>query len=145
MKAVGNIKAITQQRSSKLANVEIHISSVQYVTSKKDGRYFQDYAYEEELETPLVITGDCLARADKNKQPEGDFEFNVYDKVDGEYVLNENKRLEVTVVYDFEEDVTIISALDYTVTLPPAEFEQFRKEREKEKGFKQTKTSRKRF
>ncbi|AKQ45140.1 hypothetical protein TH63_05020 [Rufibacter radiotolerans] len=136
MKVVGNIKSITPQRSSKKQAIELHIDRVEYVTSKKDGRYYQDFNYIDDLDTPLVITGDCLALSTDKKLDEDEYEFHVYDKVGEEYVLNKDKYLFLSMAYDFDEDQHILSEVDYTITLPPDEFDQFKKERENEKALK---------
>ena len=136
MKVVGNIKSITPQRSTKKQAIELHIDRVEYVTSKKDGRYYQDFNYIDDLDTPLVITGDCLALSTDKKLEEGEYEFNVYEKAEDGYALNPNKYLFLTMVYDFDEDQEILSEVDYTITLPPDEFDQFKKERDNEKALK---------
>jgi hypothetical protein len=136
MKVVGNIKSITPQRSTKKKAIELHIDRVEYVTSKKDGRYFQDFNYIEDLDTPLVLTGDCLALSTDKKLEEGEYEFQVYDTKGEEYVLNKDKYLYLNMVYDFDEDQDILSEVDYTVTLAPEVFDQYKKERENEKALK---------
>jgi hypothetical protein len=136
MKVVGNIKSITPQRSTKKKAIELHIDRVEYVTSKKDGRYFQDFNYIEDLDTPLVLTGDCLALSTDKKLEEGEYEFHVYDKEGEEYVLNKDKYLYLNMVYDFDENQDILSEVDYTVTLAPEAFDQYKKERENEKALK---------
>ncbi|WP_192821307.1 hypothetical protein [Rufibacter sp. LB8] len=134
MKIVGNIQAITPNRSSKNKNVELHIDRVEYLTQKKDGRYYQDFDYIDDLDSPLVITGDFLALATDKKLPEGELAFKVYDLVEGEYVHNPQKYLAITLFYDFDENQTILSEVDYVITLDRETFEQLMAAREKEKG-----------
>jgi len=93
-------------------------------------------------DNPLVITGDCLARITDKKLEQGEFEFKVFDKIGEEYELNPNKRLSLTTEYDFDEDLTIVTSVSYSVSLPPAEFEQIKNAREKEKTFKNRKSGR---
>ncbi|GGK78573.1 hypothetical protein ACD591_09005 [Rufibacter glacialis] len=136
MKVIGNVLDITPQRDSRHQGVEVHLDTVEYLTSKKDGRYYQDFEYEVELETPLVLTGDCLARTDARKPKDGEYEFKVFDKVGEEYVLNPDKKLYLTLEYDFDDDVTILSSAYYSVTLSNEEFTKFKTEQEKEKSRK---------
>ncbi|WP_210490634.1 hypothetical protein [Rufibacter aurantiacus] len=136
MKAIGNILNINTQRDSRHKGIEVHLDSIEYLTSKKDGRYYQDFEYLDELETPLVITGDCLARVSGKPSADGEYEFKVYDKVGEEYVLNPDKKLYLTVVYDFDEDLNILSEAYYSVNMPNEEFTQFKMEKEKEKSRK---------
>ncbi|MFC6998828.1 hypothetical protein [Rufibacter roseus] len=133
MKVVGNLRNIGTKRDSKNAGIEIHLDQVEYLTSKKDGRYFQEYEYIDELESSMVITGDCLALDSSKKLDEGEYEFKVYDKIGEEYVLNENKQLTLTMVYDFEENLHILSIASYHVTLAPDDFKELKKTKEREK------------
>ncbi|RNI29185.1 hypothetical protein [Rufibacter latericius] len=136
MKVIGNILDISTQRDSRHQNIEVYLDDIEYLTSKKDGRYYQDFEYLVELETPLVITGDCLARVSGKKPQDGEYEFKVFDREGEEYVHNPAKQLFLTLEYDFDEDLIILSSAYYSVTLPNDEFEKFRTEQEKEKSRK---------
>jgi hypothetical protein len=136
MRVTGNIFDITTQRDSRHKDIEVYLDTIEYLTSKKDGRYYQDFEYIDELETPLVITGDCLARVSAKKADDGEYEFKVYDKVGEEYVHNPDKKLYLTLEYDFDEDLTILSSASYYVTMPNEEFTKFRTEKEKENSRK---------
>ncbi|MCC9168081.1 hypothetical protein [Pontibacter harenae] len=129
MKLIGNILDIKQNRENGNKDIEVHISRVTYITNKKDGRFFQPFDFEDELETPLILTGDLLARKNYKQQEEGEFEFKVFDLEDGEYVLNENKELSLTVAYDPDADLRIVNSLYYEITISNEEFEQLKKER----------------
>ena len=143
MKLTGDLRKIGTKRDSKFQDISLQIKKVEYLTYKKDGHYFQAFDYEVELEEPVIITGDRLAR--KNlKLPEGELHFEVYDKQGGEYVLNENVKLEVELEYDFEEDVLLLTSVYYAVTLAPKDFEFLKKELEKEKAFRNRKGNKKR-
>src|SRR5687768_757267 len=107
MKLTGDIRKITTTRSSKHQDIVLEIDTIEYLTHKKDGRYFQAFNYEDEPDAPLIITGDRLARKKIKPTEEGEYEFHVYDLVDGEYILNENLDLEVQIEYDFDEDIII--------------------------------------
>src|SRR5688572_3473189 len=144
MKLTGDIKKITTKRDSKHQGIELEIDKIEYITHKKDGRYFQTFDYEVELETPLIITGDQLALKHQKPLEEGEYEYNVFDKVEDEYVLNDNIQLELTLAYDFEEGLTFLSSGYYAVTLPPKEFEKLKTEKEKEKAFMNRKGKKKR-
>jgi len=139
MKLNGDIRKIGMKRDSKFQDISVEIDKVEYLTHKKDGRYFQAFDYEVELETPLIITGDRLAKKNQKPMEEGELEFLVYDIVNGEYVLNENVQLEVITAFDFEENLLILSWGYYGITIPPKEFEALKKEHEKLKGFKSRK------
>src|SRR6478736_8073709 len=133
MKLTGDLRKIGAKRDRKFQDISLQIKKLEYLTYKKDGHYFQAFDYEVELEEPVLITGDRLAR--KNlKLPEGELHFEVYDKQGGEYVLNENVKLEVELEYDFEEDVLLLTSVYYAVTLTPKDFEFLKKELEKEKA-----------
>ncbi|WP_299759106.1 hypothetical protein [uncultured Pontibacter sp.] len=133
MKLIGNILDIKNTRDSRNSEIELHISRVEYVTHKKDGRFYQPFEFEDELDTPLVITGDCLARINNKLLKEGEYEFEVYDKVDEEYILNPDKQLSLSIEYDFDADVTILSSLYYTVIVSNEEFKEIKAERNKQK------------
>ena len=139
MRLIGNIQNIKHSRDNRNKDIEVHISTVEYITQKKDGRFFQPFDYVDELETPLIITGDCLARTDNKHLEEGEYEFKVYDKAGEDYELNPNKYLSLSTAYDFDADVTILTSLYYTVTVSNEEFEQIRKERNKAKKQKKGK------
>lgn len=130
MKLVGNILSITKQREDNNKKVEIHLDRVEYVTYKKDGHYSQPFDFVDDLSTPLIITGDHLSRTNPIRSNEGDHEFKVYDKAeDGSYVLNETKSLKLTTEYDYDLDITILSAAEFTITVSNEEFKQIQKER----------------
>ena len=139
MKLTGDISKIKTKREDQNQQIVLEINRIEYLTHKKDGHYFQAFDYDVELETPIIITGDRLARKHAKPGKEGEIEFLVYDKTEAGYVLNENVALEIEVAYDFEEDLQILSSVYYSVTLPPKEFELLKKELEKEKAFKNRK------
>src|SRR5688572_7771970 len=139
MKLTGDIRKIGLKRNNKFQDISLEIDKVEYLTHKKDGRYFQAFDYEVELENPIVITGDRLAKKDLKPTEEGELEFQVYDLIEGEYVLNENVQLEIITAYDFDEDLLILSSVYYAVTIPPKDFEALKKEQEKSKAFKNRK------
>lgn len=132
MKLIGNIQHIKSKRDSNLRNIELHLERVEYVTNRKDGKYLQPFNFIDELATPLVITGDCLARIQDKGLQDGEFDFNVYDKVGDEYVLHEGKLLSILLVYDEEANQHILSSIEYTVTVSNEEFKQLKAERSKE-------------
>lgn len=131
MKLVGNIRQIKQHRDSNNEQVELHVDKVEYITHKKDGKYYQPFDFVEELDTPLVITGDCLALASTKHIAEGENFFVVFDKVGGGYELNGNKQLALTVAHDFESDTTLVTSATYTVTVSNEEFTQLKSDRSK--------------
>ena len=139
MRLKGNILDIKFKRETKNQEIELYINKIDYITHKKDGKYFQPFDFEDVPDTPLVITGDCLARIQNNLLDEGEYEFQVYDKEGDEYVLNENKLLTITMMYDEEEQQPILSAVTYEVTLPNEEFKQLKAERHKAKSGKKGK------
>lgn len=139
MRLTGDIRKITTKRDSKNQDIEILIDRVEYLTHKKDGNYFQTFDYEVALETPLVITGDRLALKNAKPSADGEYEYNVYELVGEEYVLNADKILDLTLAYYPEEDLTILSTGYYAETLPPKEFELLKKEHEKKNSFKNRK------
>ncbi|ARS34559.1 hypothetical protein [Pontibacter actiniarum] len=139
MKLVGNIQDIRGSRNTKNEGIALHIDRIEYVTHKKDGRFFQPFDLEVELETPLVITGDCLARTDNKHLEEGEYEFLVYDKVDDGYELNESKQLSIETAYDYDADVTILRSVYYTVTVSNEEFKQLKTEQGKARAAKKGK------
>ncbi len=143
MRLTGNILQIKNKPDPRNKAIEIQIDAIEYLTSKKDGRYFQEFDYIDLLETPLLLTGDCLAVDTSKKQPEGEFEFKVYDKVGDDYVLNPNKELWLNTVIDPEENIRILIEMNYSERLPKEEFELLKSTREKEKAFKNRKGNKK--
>ena len=139
MKLTGDIRKISTKREDRFQDISLEINRIEYLTHKKDGHYFQAFDLEVNLEKPLVITGDQLARKHAKPGSEGELEFRVYDKAGDEYVPNEGKILEVEVEYDFEEDLLILSSVYYAETLAPKEFEALKKEHEKQKAFQNRK------
>ncbi|PRY10190.1 hypothetical protein CLV24_115107 [Pontibacter ummariensis] len=131
MRLTGNLRDIKTQRDDQLQDIVLHIDKVEYLTQKKDGKYFQPFEFVDELDTPLVITGDRLSRTDTKHLEEGEHEFNVYDKVDGAYELNPNKHLSVTTEYDFDLDLTILTSVSYVVTVSNEEFTEIKQEKHK--------------
>ncbi|OKL38725.1 hypothetical protein [Pontibacter flavimaris] len=133
MKLIGNINDIKYSRENKNQDTALHISKVEYITHKKDGRFFQPFDLEVELTEPIVITGDRLARIQNPLLEKGEYEFEVYDIVDNAYVLNPEKQLSLSIEYDFDLDVTILSSLYYTVTVSNEEFKELKAEHIKQK------------
>lgn len=131
MKLTGNILDIKQKRDSRHQDIALEINRIEYVTHKKDGRYYQPFEFVDELEKPLVITGDCLSRINNNHLEEGEYEFNVFDKAGDDYVLNENKFLSITTAYDYDDQLMILSSVLYTVTVTNEEFKQIKTDRYK--------------
>ncbi|WP_026464253.1 hypothetical protein [Adhaeribacter aquaticus] len=142
MKVTGNITQIKNKRSNQHKDIEIHVDKIEYITQRKDGRYYQPFDLTEELETPLVITGDCLARTEAPNSEEGELEFKVYDKIEEEYVLNPHKQLLLSMVYDFDEDENILTSVIYSVTIDNEEFKNLENKLTKEKIFKNRGTKR---
>ena len=138
MRLTGNISDIKQKRDSKNAGIEVYINKIEYITYKKDGKYFQPFDYEVELEEPIVITGDRLAQTSNSQPAEGDYEFNVYEKVDGEYVLNPDKQLSLTTSFVEEAGIVVLTSVYYTVVVSNDEFKELKrighKERVAKKG-----------
>jgi hypothetical protein len=133
MKLIGNIQDIKNTREDKNKAIEVHVDRVEYITQMKDGRYYQPFDYVDELNTPLVITGDCLSRTNMKPAEEGEYAFQVYDKVDDAYELNPNKELSLTVTYDFDADLTILTSVYYTITVSNEEFRKLKSEKHKER------------
>ncbi|TPE42976.1 hypothetical protein [Pontibacter mangrovi] len=133
MKLIGNIRDIKHARENKNQDIELHISRVEYITHKKDGRFFQPFDLEVELEEPIIITGDRLARVQNKLLEEGEYEFEVYDKEDEAYVLNPDKQLSLSIEYDFDADITILSSLYYTVTVSNEEFKELKAKAHKDR------------
>ncbi|MBC5773027.1 hypothetical protein H8S95_03040 [Pontibacter sp. KCTC 32443] len=133
MRLTGNIHDIKAKRDDANKGIELQLDKIEYITHRKDGKYYQPFDFVDELDKPLVITGDCLARVSSKQLEEGEYEFQVYDKVGDEYVLNPNKELALTVTYDFDADLTILTEIYYTVTVSNEEFKQIKTERNKAK------------
>ena len=131
MKLVGNIRQIKQHRDSSNREIELHLDNIEYITHRKDGKYYQPFDFVDELDEPLIITGDCLALADSRHMADGENTFRVFDKTGEDYVLNENKHLSLTLAYDFDSDTTILASATYTVTIPNEDFKQLKSERSK--------------
>ncbi len=131
MKLTGNILAIRQKREDKNQQITLALHTVTYVTYKKDGKYHQPFEYEDEIEVPVILTGDCLARTDNRHLEEGAFEFHVFDKVGDTYVLNDDKFLSITTVYDDESQEVILSSAYYSVVLTNEAFKQLKTDRSK--------------
>lgn len=133
MKVVGHLPNITKNRDSKNQDIEIHVDQVEYLTSKKDGRYYQDFEYIDVLDTPLVITGDCLSLRTDKKLDEGEFQYHVFEKEGERYERLEKHLLWLTMTYDFDENVSILSEVTYSITLPGDAFRELKKTKEREK------------
>lgn len=131
MKLTGNILNIKNKRDDRNAGILIEVDKIEYVTYKKDGKYYQPFNLEVELEEPIVITGDQLALKPVKHLQEGEYDFDVYDREGDDYVLNENKFLSVLMMYDEEEQEHFLSSVEYTVTLPNEEFKALKEEQHK--------------
>lgn len=131
MRLKGNIQDIKAKRDSNNKGIEIHLDKIEYITQKKDGKYYQPFDLVFDLAEPIVITGDCLARIPNKQLEEGEYEFQVYDKEGEEYVLNPDKELALTVTYDFEADLNILTEVYYTVTISNEEFKVLKAEQHK--------------
>lgn len=142
MRLTGNIHQIKNSRDSSNRDIAVHINTVEYVTQKKDGRYYQAFDFVEELDTPLVITGDCLALIPSKHAAEGEYAFNVFDKTGEDYALNENKHLSLTVAYDYDMDIAILTSASYVITVSNEEFTQIKSERSKARKQKKGRKSR---
>jgi len=129
MRLAGNILDIKEKRDSRHQDIALYIDRVEYITLRKDGKYFQPFDFVDELDTPLVLTGDCLARITDKNLDEGEYAFQVYDKTDAGYALNENKHLSLSLEYDFDEQQAILSSVYYTVTVSNEEFKQIKRDR----------------
>lgn len=133
MRLTGNLQDIKSKRDSNNSGIEIQLDKIEYVTHKKDGKYYQPFDLIVELDKPLILTGDCLARIPNKQLEEGEYEFQVYDKVGDEYVLNPNKELALTITYDFDTDLTILTEVYYTVTVTNEEYKELKSEKHKAK------------
>ncbi len=133
MRLVGNISDIKHKRDNKNEGIQVYVDKIEYITHKKDGKYYQPFDYEVELEEPIMITGDCLSQTGNSQPKEGEYEFDVYDKVGDEYVHNPDKQLSLTIVYDFDTDLTILSSVYYTVVVSNEEFKELKRLGHKER------------
>ncbi|MBD1395728.1 hypothetical protein H9Q13_00995 [Pontibacter sp. JH31] len=131
MKLTGNILNVKNKRDDRHAGITLEIDKIEYITHKKDGKYYQPFDLMVELDEPVTLTGDCLARKEDKNLPEGEYDFLVYDKEGDDYVLNENKFLSVLLVYDDEEHEHILSSVEYTITVPNDEFKVLKEEQHK--------------
>jgi hypothetical protein len=136
MKLTGNILNVKNKRDDRNAGIAIEVDKIEYITYKKDGKYYQPFNLTVDLETPLVITGDCLARKVDKHLPEGEYDFLVYDKEGDDYVLNESKFLSILMIYDEEEQEHFLSSVEYNVTLPNDEFKVLKEEAHKNRTAK---------
>jgi len=133
MKLIGDILRIKNQRDSRNQDIEIQVDQISYLTHKKDGRFFQPFEFEDVLDTPLIITGDCLSRAPNTDFEEEDYSFHVFDKTNDTYTLNPTKQLSLTLVYAEEAEQTILSTGTYSITVSNEEFAQIKRDRSKDK------------
>ncbi|MFD2512288.1 hypothetical protein ACFSRY_00300 [Pontibacter locisalis] len=133
MKLTGNLLRIKNKRDDDNHDITLEIDKVEYITYKKDGRFYQPFDFVDELEAPILITGDRLARITGKHLQEGEHEFQVYDEVEGGFELNENKKLTATTEYDFDADLTILTSVEYTLIVSNEEFKQIKKDRSEEK------------
>jgi hypothetical protein len=133
MTLTGNILEITSKRDNRHQAIKLQVDQVEYITSRKDGHFFQDFEYVHPLDTPLVITGDCLARSTNKYTGPGEYVFQVFDKVGDAYVLNEQKELVITMEHIEEENLTILTSVAYSVRVSNQEFNQIKKDKNKEK------------
>lgn len=131
MKLTGNILNVKNKRDDRQAGIALEVDKIEYITYKKDGKYFQPFNLEVELEEPIIITGDRLARREDKHLPEGEYDFDVYDKEGEEYVLNENKFLSVLLVYDEDEQEHFLSSVEYHETVSNEEFKVLKEEQHK--------------
>ena len=131
MRLKGNIQDIKTKRDNANSTIELHIDRIEYITHKKDGKYYQPFELVVAIAEPIVITGDCLANIPNKQLEEGEFEYEVYDKEGDEYVLNPDKKLALTVAYDFDTDQRILTELYYTVTIDNEEFKKLKTEQHK--------------
>jgi hypothetical protein len=136
MTLTGNILNITTKRDSSHREVALQVDKVEYITSRKDGHFFQDFDFVDVLDTPLVLTGDCLARVDNKKEAPGEYEFKIFDKVGQEYVRNAQKHLLITMAYIEEDNLTILTSVSYSVRVSNEEFQQIKRDKNKEKMLK---------
>jgi hypothetical protein len=136
MRLTGNLSNIKTKREDSNKDIVLEIDKVEYITYKKDGRFYQPFDFLDELDQPFTITGDHLARITGKHIQEGEHEFHVFDKTEDGYTLNENKQLSLTTEYDFDADLTILTSVEYTVTVTNEDFQQIKRERSAEKKAK---------
>ncbi|WP_439882623.1 hypothetical protein ACSX1A_05520 [Pontibacter sp. MBLB2868] len=139
MRLTGNIQQIKNKRDDNNSEIILQVDQIEYITHKKDGRFYQPFDFVDELDTPIIITGDRLARITGKHLEEGEHEFAVYDKTPEGYELNENKKLHLTTTYDFDTDLTILRFIDYTVTVSNEEFQQIKRDRSEANKAKKSK------
>ncbi|MDX5346798.1 MAG: hypothetical protein LPK19_06095 [Hymenobacteraceae bacterium] len=144
MKLIGNLLNIKTKREDKNKNIELYFDQIEYVTAKRDGHYTQEFSFVEDLEQPLILTGDCLARTTNKDLEENEYEFDVYDKVGDEYVLNPDKYLSVLLINDVDLDEPILTSVYYTITVSPVELREIEAKKTKEQKFKNRKGKKKR-
>ncbi len=131
MKLTGNLLNVKSKRDDRNASITVTVDKIEYITYKKDGKYYQPFNLEVALDEPLTITGDRLARRPDKHLQEGEYDFDVYDLEDGEYVLNENKFLSVLLMYDEEEQEHFMSSVEYQETVSGEEFKRLKEEQHK--------------
>lgn len=131
MKLTGNLLNVKTKRDDRNADITVVVDKIEYITYKKDGKYYQPFNLEVALNEPLAITGDRLARRPDKHLQEGECDFDVYDVEDGEYVLNEHKFLSVLLVYDEEEQEHFMSSVEYQETVSGEEFKRLKEEQHK--------------
>ncbi|GEO05433.1 hypothetical protein AAE02nite_30970 [Adhaeribacter aerolatus] len=134
MNIKGDILQIKNKRDSKHQDIQIQIDTITYITHKKDGRYFQPFELIDNLQNSLLLTGDQLARSDNKYLEEGEHEFKVYDKAGDNYELNPNKHLLVTLEYDFDLAESILTSVEYSVTVSTEEFKELQNRKNLPKG-----------
>lgn len=142
MRLKGDLQRIKTKREDSNRDIELLLDKIEYITYKKDGRFFQPFDFTDELDVPLSITGDQLARLTGKHLEEGEHEFLVYDKTEAGYELNENKKLLLTTAYDFDADITILTSVEYTVTVSNEEFQEIKRDRSEAKKAKKSRSNR---
>jgi hypothetical protein len=128
MKLTGDLLRVKTKRENKNADIRLEIDEVEYITHKKDGRFFQPFDHVAQLNPPLFITGDCLSRAPAADFDDEDYRFFVYEKEGETYVQNPDKRLVVTIVQVEETGETLLHSGTYTVTISNDAFEDIKRE-----------------
>lgn len=144
MKLTGNILNVKNKRDDRNAGIALELDKIEYITYKKDGKYFQPFDLMVELEDPITITGDCLARKDDKHLQEGEYDFDVYDKEGNDFVLNESKFLSVLLMYDEEAQEHFLSSVEYQVTVSNEEFKVLKEEQHKSRVAQKGKSRKKR-
>jgi len=133
MRLTGDIKKIKQKRDDQNKDIAIEVDKIEYITYKKDGKYFQPFDFTDELDIPFVLTGDLLARNISKYTEEGEHQFHVYDLVDDEYILNPDKQLLLNTAFDFDLGQMILTFVHYTITVSNEEFKQLKSNNAKSK------------